>query len=58
MDGEYNHRGLFIGVPAIINNDGMREILELKLSKEEQEKFDNSWNILEETIKTNIDPIL
>lgn len=58
LDGEYNHRGLFIGVPAIINNDGMREILELKLSKEEQEKFDNSWNILEETIKTNIDPIL
>ena len=58
LEGEYNHSGLFIGVPAIINNHGTREILELKLSKEEQEKFDESWRVLEDTIKKNIDPIL
>ena len=58
IEDEYNHNGLFIGVPAIINNQGTREILELKLTKEEQEKFDYSWSVLENTIRTNIDPIL
>lgn len=58
VEGEYNHNGLFIGVPAVINNHGMRELLELKLTEEEQQKFDESWEVLEHTIKTNIDPLL
>jgi L-lactate dehydrogenase len=58
LEGEYNHKGLFIGVPAIVNRNGIREILELKLSEEEQNQFDYSWNTLSETIKNTIDPIL
>ena len=58
LEGEYNHSGLFIGVPAIINSNGTREILQLKLTSEEQAKFDASWNTLEATIRTTIDPIL
>ena len=58
LEGEYNHSGLFIGVPAIINSNGTREILQLKLTPEEQAKFDSSWNTLEATIRSTIDPIL
>ena len=58
LEGEYNHSGLFIGVPAIINSNGTREILQLKLTSEEQAKFDVSWNTLEATIRSTIDPIL
>ena len=58
LEGEYNHSGLFIGVPAIINGNGTREILQLKLTSEEQAKFDASWNTLEATIRSTIDPIL
>ena len=58
LEGEYNHKGLFIGVPAVINSQGIRELLELKLTGEEQEKLDFSWNTLEGTIKETIDPLL
>lgn len=58
LEGEYNHSGLFIGVPAIINSNGTREILQLKLTSEEQAKFDASWNTLEATIRSTINPIL
>lgn len=58
LEGEYNHEGLFIGVPAIINRNGVREILKLRLTEKEQEQFDFSWNILEKTIKETIDPLL
>lgn len=58
LDGEYNHKDIFIGVPAIINRKGTRELLELKLSEEEQAKFDASCETLEKTIREVIDPIL
>lgn len=58
LEGEYNHKGVFIGVPAIINSNGTREILELKLTEEEQAKFDFSCNTLQKTIKENIDNLI
>lgn len=58
LEGEYGHKGIFIGVPAIINRNGVKEILELTLEKQDQEKFDNSCNILEKNIKESIDTII
>lgn len=58
LEGEYGHEGIFIGVPAIINRNGVREILELKLEESDQEKFDNSCQILSQSIKENIDKII
>lgn len=49
--GEYNQEGLYIGVPTIIGANGVKEILELKLTDEDQAKFDNSCNILRDIIK-------
>ncbi len=58
LDHEYGQNGIYIGVPAIINKDGVKELLELKLNKEDQEKFDHSCEIMKENIKNEIDPIL
>ena len=41
----------YIGVPAVIGKDGVREILNLNLNKEEHEKFEKSSQILKEMIK-------
>ena len=57
IDGNYGHSGLFIGVPAVITNKGVREILNINLSEEEQNKFDNSFNILN-NLKEEIDKLL
>ena len=54
IDNNYGHSGLYIGVPAIISNKGVEDIIDLNLSKDEQEKFDKSFKILEE-MKEDID---
>ncbi len=46
LEGEYSQKDICIGVPAKINRKGIEKILELKLSEEEKQKFDNSCNIL------------
>ena len=58
QNGEYGQEGMYIGVPAIINKDGVREILELKLNKQDQEKFNHSCEIMKENIENEINPIL
>lgn len=50
LDGQYNQKDIYIGVPAIINSNGARELLELKLSDENQAKLDNSCKILRENM--------
>ena len=57
-DGQYGQDDIYIGVPAIINSDGVRELLELELSEEEQVKLDNSCKILKEMRKNSIDKII
>lgn len=58
IDGEYGNKGLYIGVPAKINANGIEEIIELKLTSIEKEKFNNSASILEGYIKNNIDKLI
>lgn len=57
-DGEYGQDDIFIGVPAIVNAKGVRELLELELTKEEQEKLDNSCKIIKEMRETSIDKMI
>lgn len=54
LDGEYGHKGIFIGVPAIIGNNGVQELLNLPLTKEEQAQFDHSCEVLM-NMKSEID---
>ena len=39
LRGEYGVKDVYVGVPCIINRNGIQKILELKLTDEEKEKF-------------------
>lgn len=47
-DGEYGQDDIYIGVPAVVNKNGVRELLTLELSEEDQKKLDESCRILKE----------
>ena len=57
-NGEYGQDNVYIGVPAIINNNGVRELLKLDLNSEEQAKLDNSCKILKELRANGIEDII
>lgn len=50
LEGEYGINDVFIGVPAIINRNGISEIVELRLNDKEQSLFNNSVSILKKYI--------
>lgn len=49
---------IFIGVPAIINENGVRELLKLELSNEEQENLDRSCKVIKNVIENSINDII
>lgn len=53
LDGEYGQKDVYIGVPAIINRAGLREVLEIELNEKEKEQFNYSVSVLKETMKLN-----
>lgn len=57
-DGEYGQDDIYIGVPAVINKNGVRELLTLELTEEEQSKLDNSCKIIKEMREQSIDNII
>ena len=42
LDGEYNIKGIYAGVPVIIGSNGVEKIVELDLNSEEKKNFENS----------------
>ncbi|VDZ83195.1 L-lactate dehydrogenase [Kluyvera intermedia] len=50
LDGEYGVEGVAIGVPAVLAQNGVQQVIELQLAPEEREKFAHSV----EVIKNNI----
>ena len=52
LNGQYGQNDVFVGVPAIINRNGVREVFELNITEEEQEKLTKSVNVLKETLAT------
>lgn len=58
QDGEYGKEGLYIGVPTVINRNGVREVVKLHLNEVDQNKFDQSCDNLLSIIHDTIDPIL
>ncbi|MGN0523358.1 MAG: L-lactate dehydrogenase [Eubacterium sp.] len=51
LKGEYGEKGIYIGVPSIVNRCGVRQVLEMKLSDEEQEKFKRSCDVLRQMLR-------
>ena len=50
LKGEYGEKGIYIGVPSVVNRNGIREILEIELNEEEQKKFNETAKIIHEMV--------
>lgn len=50
LNGEYSQSGLYIGVPALINRNGIRKILEIPLDDGERKKFADSAAVIKEML--------
>ena len=57
-DGEYGQDDIYIGVPVIICSDGIREVVNLDLTDEEQAKLDESCKIIKEMRANSIEKII
>lgn len=53
LDGEYGQKDVYIGVPAVVNRNGIRQIIHLDLDETEKVKFAHSVKIL----KQNMEPV-
>jgi L-lactate dehydrogenase len=51
LDGEYGQNDIYIGVPVVVNRNGISKIVELDLNEEEKEKFTNSVQMLKKTME-------
>ena len=58
QNGEYGQDDVYIGVPVIINQNGVRELLKLELNENEQAKLDNSCKIIKEMREKSIEKII
>ena len=48
LENQYGQNDVYIGVPAIINHNGVRELIELDLKEEEQQKLKDSCRLMKE----------
>ena len=51
LRGEYGQEDLYIGVPAIINSNGVKNVLEISLNDNEQERMNASAKTLRDIIE-------
>lgn len=51
LDGEYGQHDVFIGVPAVINRDGIRKAIEIPLTDVEKGNLQHSADTLRKVIK-------
>ncbi len=58
LENQYGQNDIYIGVPAIINQEGVRELIELNLNGQEQEKLDNSCKLIREMREKSIEKII
>lgn len=51
MNGAYGQQDVYVGNPCIINHNGVDRLIELSMTDEELEKFNNSCQVLDDTFK-------
>jgi len=54
LNGEYNVKNLYAGVPVVIGKDGVEKIIEIPLSPTEKNDFDNSIRSVQELFNAAI----
>lgn len=58
LENDYGQNDIFIGVPAVINSEGVRELVNLDLNEEEQAKLNNSCTLIRDMREKSIDKII
>lgn len=58
QNGEYGKSGFFIGTPTVVGSDGATQIISLPLNENDQNRFNNSFETLEQTIRENLGDII
>ena len=51
LEGEYNVKGMCVGVPVVISKDGVEKIIELDLQNSERDEFDNSVKAVKDLLQ-------
>jgi L-lactate dehydrogenase len=52
LDGEYDHKDLFIGVPAIVTRNGISGVIKMELTATEKDRLNHSIRVLKETMNS------
>ena len=50
LEGQYNEKDIYIGVPVILGNSGVEKIIEIGLTEEETKAFKESARQIRESI--------
>ena len=51
LEGEYGQNDIYIGAPAIINRQGVKQVIEIPLTDAEQRKMEASASALKKLLK-------
>ncbi len=51
VDGYLGIKDIYLSLPSIVNKDGVKQVLEIKLDKEEEQSFQNSASAIKKVIK-------
>ena len=54
LDGEYNVKDIYAGVPVVIGKNGVEKVVEIKLSTDEKDQFDKSINAVQDLFNAAI----
>ena len=54
LDGQYGQHDVYASVPALLNKDGVADIIELNLTPDEQEKFNASCKTMNENYQLSL----
>ena len=57
-NGEYGQNDVYIGVPAIVNKNGIRELLKLDLNEKEQEQLNKSCKLIKQMREEGLENII
>jgi L-lactate dehydrogenase len=55
LNGEYSTENVYIGVPAVVNRKGIRNIVEVNLSEKEQQQFEESAKVLKDILAADFE---
>jgi malate dehydrogenase len=50
LEGEYNVKGFYVGVPVVIGAGGVERVVEIELSAAERQAFDESVSHVRELV--------